>query len=138
MPSCYLSMSVGAVVISAFLFLFVIMDFLLFIPAQKGPAQNPLLHVPCSVSPPFHPSPWGEITAHPEPTPASDTMLGHSGSRDPTHMAPSPLPEPAWAPSLDCPLKGRALGLPCRPLGWLRAAVCRVVVRAWTCRFLMV
>lgn len=108
---------VGVVVISAFLFLLVIMDFLPFIPAKKGPAQNPLLHVPCSVSPPFHPSPWGEITAHPEPTPVSDTTLGHSGSEDPTHMAPSPLPEPAWAPSLDCPLQGRAWACRAGPLG---------------------
>ena len=134
MPSCYLSVSVGAAVISAFLFLLVIMDFLLFTPTKRGPAQNPLLHVPCSVSPPFHPSPWGEITALSEPTPTSDTMLGHSGSKDPTQMAP----RACLGPFPRLPSQRQSMGLLCRPLGWLRAAVCGVVVRAWMCRILMV
>ena len=65
---------------------------------ERDPVQNLLLHLPFSASLPPHPSPWGEISAHRAPTSTFDTMLRHSDSKIPTWKAPSPLPEPAWAP----------------------------------------
>ena len=65
---------------------------------ERDPVQNLVLRLPFAAPPPPHPSPRGEITAHPAPTPTFDTLLKHSDSKGLPQMAPSPLPEPARAP----------------------------------------